>query len=308
MAVRKAAKIVVVGSINMDLIARGERIPRPGETIVGGGFRTVPGGKGANQAVASARLGANVKIIGRVGTDAFGDLLLENLGRAGVDASAVERDAEEASGIALIMIDDAAQNSILVAPGANMRLTPAHVEAAEAVIAAADVLLVQLEIMPETVLRAVELAHAHGVQVVLNPAPARPLPAGLPNLIDVLIPNEYEAALLTGAPAGSVEEAKAAAQILLALGPQTVIITLGWRGSLLAQAGSSQHFPAFKITPVDTTAAGDAFVGSFATALAEGAALEEAVRWGNAAGALAATRLGAQPSLPHRKEVEELLK
>ncbi|MBE3123322.1 MAG: ribokinase, partial [Planctomycetes bacterium] len=193
MAVRKAAKIVVVGSINMDLIARGERIPRPGETIVGGGFRTVPGGKGANQAVASARLGANVKIIGRVGTDAFGNLLLENLGRAGVDSSAVGRDAEEASGIALIMIDETAQNSILVAPGANMRLTPAHVEAAEAVIAAADVLLVQLEIMPETVLRAAELAHAHGVQVVLNPAPVRPLPAGLIRLVDVLIPNEHEA-------------------------------------------------------------------------------------------------------------------
>jgi ribokinase len=308
MAVGKAAKIVVVGSINMDLIARGERIPRPGETIVGGGFRTVPGGKGANQAVASARLGANVRIIGRVGADAFGDLMLENLHKAGVEASAVGRDAEEASGIALIMIDEAAQNSILVAPGANMRLTPAHVEAAEAVIAAADVLLVQLEIMPETVLRAAELAHAHGVQVVLNPAPARPLPAGLHRLVDVLIPNEYEAALMTGAPVGSVEEAKAAAQMLLALGPQTVIITLGGRGSLLVQAGISQHFPAFKVTPVDTTAAGDAFVGCFATALAEGAALEEAVRWGNAAGALAATRLGAQPSLPQRQEVEELLK
>jgi ribokinase len=301
------AKVVVVGSINMDLVARSQRIPHAGETVIGGDFRTVPGGKGANQAVAARRMGAQVRMLGRVGMDTFGSQLLDNLSKAGVDATGVGRDPQAASGIALIMVDDAGQNSILVAPGANMLLSPADIDAAEAVTATAQVMLLQLEIPLETVVRAAQIGHAHGVKVVLNPAPAQPLPPELTRLVDVLVPNEFEAALLTGLPVDSDEQIRAAASALRATGAANVIITLGGRGALLATAQGFQHFPAFPVKPVDTTAAGDAFVGCLGAALAEGRTLEEAMRWGSAAGALATTKKGAQPSLPQRKEVEDLL-
>ena len=301
------ARVTVVGSLNMDLVVRAPRIPRPGETIIGGEFRTVPGGKGANQAVAAARLGAQVAMVGRVGGDAFGGLLLENLAAAGVDPAFVTRDPQAATGVALIEVDDAGQNSIVVVSGANMRLAPADVEAAAAAIGVADVLLLQLESPLETVTRAAQVAHARGVTVILNPAPARPVPAGLLGLVDVLIPNESETALLTGLPVGDQEEAQAAAAALRRMGVATVILTLGERGALLAYEGGAELFPAFDVTPVDTTAAGDAFVGGLAVALAEGRPLREAVRWGNAAGALATTRLGAQPSLPTRQALDDML-
>jgi len=291
----------------MDLVARAPRMPRPGETIIGGGFHTVPGGKGANQAVAAARLGAQVSMVGRVGRDAFAQPLLDNLAAAGVDHTFVGRDAEAPTGVALIVVDDAGQNSIVVASGANMQLSPADVERAEAVISAADVLLLQLESPVETVNRAAELAHAHGVMVVLNPAPARALPASLLSLVDVLVPNESETALLTRLPVGDRAEVEAAAVALRNLGVGTLILTLGERGALLAQEEGVSLFPAFQVTPVDTTAAGDAFMGGFAVALAEGQALEDAVRWGNAAGALATTKLGAQPSLPVRQDLQATL-
>ncbi len=301
------ARITVVGSLNMDLVVRTPRIPRPGETIIGGDFHTLPGGKGANQAVAAARLGARVSMVGRVGRDTFANPLLDNLTAAGVDHTFVTQDPEAATGVALIEVDDAGQNSIVVASGANMRVSPADVEAAEATIASADVLLLQLESPLETVTRAAQVARAHGVRVILNPAPARPLPAALLSLVDVLIPNENETALLTGMPVESRDQIEAAATALRELGVGTVILTLGDRGALLTQEGETEHFPAFDVTPVDTTAAGDAFVGGFAVALAEGKSLAEAVRWGNGAGALAATRLGAQPSLPTRQALETLL-
>ncbi|MGD0004899.1 MAG: ribokinase [Anaerolineaceae bacterium] len=300
-------KVVVVGSINMDLVARSQRIPHAGETVIGGDFRTVPGGKGANQAVAARRLGAQVRMLGRVGMDPFGSQLLDNLSRAGVDTISIGRDPQAASGIALIMVDDAGQNSILVAPGANMLLASADMDAAEEVIASAQVMLLQLEIPLETVVRAVQIGHAHGVKVVLNPAPAQPLPPELTRLVDVLVPNEFEAALLTGLPVDSDEQIRVAASALRATGAVNVIITLGGRGALLATAEGFQHFPAFPVKPVDTTAAGDAFVGCLGAALAEGCTLEEAMRWGSAAGALSTTKKGAQPSLPQRKEVEKLL-
>jgi ribokinase len=300
-------KVVVVGSINMDLVARSQRIPHAGETVIGGDFRTVPGGKGANQAVAARRLGAQVRMLGRVGMDPFGSQLLDNLSRAGVDTISIGRDPQAASGIALIMVDDAGQNSILVAPGANMLLASADMDAAEEVIASAQVMLLQLEIPLETVVRAVQIGHAHGVKVVLNPAPAQPLPPELTRLVDVLVPNEFEAALLTGLPVDSDEQIRVAAGALRATGAVNVIITLGGRGALLATAEGFQHFPAFPVKPVDTTAAGDAFVGCLGAALAEGCTLEEAMRWGSAAGALSTTKKGAQPSLPQRKEVEKLL-
>jgi ribokinase len=301
------AHVTVVGSLNMDLVARAPRIPQPGETIIGGDFNTVPGGKGANQAVAAARLGAQVSMVGRVGRDAFGNPLLDNLAAAGVDHTFVIQDPKAATGVALIMVDDGGQNSIVVASGANMRLSPADVDGAEIAIADADALLLQLESPLETVLRAAEVARAHGVKVILNPAPARSLPGALLSLVDVLIPNESETALLTGLPVGNQVEAKAAAAALRGLGVGTVILTLGERGALLAREEGVEHFPAFEVTPVDTTAAGDAFVGGFAVALAEGQTLSEAVGWGNAAGGLATTRLGAQPSLPTRQELETLV-
>ncbi|MCK4473497.1 MAG: ribokinase [Anaerolineae bacterium] len=301
------AHVTVVGSLNMDLVARTPRIPQPGETIIGGDFHTVPGGKGANQAVAAARLGAQVSMVGRVGRDAFANPLLENLAAAGVDHTFVTQYPGAATGVALIVVDDAGQNSIVVASGANMRLSPADVDAAEAAIAAADALLLQLESPLETVTRAAEVARTHRVTVILNPAPARPLPAALLSLVDVLIPNESETSLLTGMPVGDQVEAETAAAALRESGVGTVILTLGDRGALLAREGETERFPAFDVTPVDTTAAGDAFVGGFAVALAEGQSLAEAVRWGNAAGALATTKLGAQPSLPNRHALEKLL-
>ena len=302
-----AAHITVVGSLNMDLVVRAPRIPQPGETIIGGDFHTVPGGKGANQAVAAARLGAQVSMVGRVGRGAFAGPLLKNLAAAGVEHAFVTQDSEAATGVALIVVDDAGQNSIVVASGANVRLSPTDVDDAGATIAAADALLLQLESPLETVTRAAEVARAKGATVILNPAPARSLPAALLSLVDVLIPNESEAALLTGLPIDNPAEAEAAATALRELGVGTVILTLGERGALLAREDGAEVFPAFEVTPVDTTAAGDAFVGGFAVALAGGQPLAEAVRWGNAAGALATTRLGAQPSLPTRQELQALL-
>jgi ribokinase len=275
--------------------------------VIGGDFHTVPGGKGANQAVAAARLGAQVSMVGRVGRDTFAGPLLDNLTAVGVDHTFVTQDPEAATGVALIVVDDAGQNSIVVASGANMHLSPADVDGAEAAIADADGLLLQLESPLETVTRVAEVACAHGVGVVLNPAPARPVPPTLLSLVDVLIPNESETALLTRLPVGDQAEAEAAAVALLELGVGTVILTLGERGALLAREEGAEHFPAFDVTPVDTTAAGDAFVGGFAVALAEGRPLAEAVQWGNAAGALATTRLGALPSLPTRQDLGGLL-
>lgn len=301
------ARIVVVGSLNMDLVVRTPRIPSPGETIIGRELHTVPGGKGANQAVAAARLGAQVAMVGRVGQDAFGGPLLANLAANGVDHAWVQEDPDAATGVALIEVDDAGRNSIVVVSGANMRLTPADVDAAQPAMAGAQALLLQLESPLETVTHAAQLARRLGVRVILNPAPARPLPPELLAAVDVLAPNESETALLTGRAVDTLADAEAAAQALLDQGVPTVVLTLGERGSLLARRDGMQHFPAFPVTPVDTTAAGDAFVGGLAVALAEGQPLAEAMRWGNAAGALATTRLGAQPSLPDRAAVLALL-
>ncbi|HQE20140.1 MAG TPA: ribokinase [Aggregatilineales bacterium] len=301
------AHVVVVGSLNMDLVVRAPRIPAPGETLLGGEFHTVPGGKGANQAVAAARLGARVSMVGRLGADDFATQLLANLEADGIDHSAVIQDASTTTGVALIVVADDGQNSIVVASGANMQVTPDDVDAAAETIAAADVLLLQLEIPLDAVQRAAEIAHEHGVPVVLNPAPARDLPADLLSRVDVLIPNESETALLTGLPVDTRAELEAAARTLLGRGVGTAILTLGARGAMLATGSSVELIPTFEVQPVDTTAAGDAFVAGFSVALAEGKPVAEAVRWGNAAGALAVTRMGAQTSLPRRAELEQLL-
>ena len=230
-----STEIVVVGSLNMDLVVRTPRLPRPGETIIGGeAFQTLPGGKGANQAVAAARLGAQVTMVGCVGEDDFGRALLANLEAEGVDHRFVRRDEEAATGVAFIVVDDEGQNSIVVASGANHRLTPADVEAAGELFAGAEMLLLQLESPLAVVQRAAEVARAHGVTVILNPAPAQPLPPELLALVDVLVPNESETALLSGQPVGEEEEAAAAAGALRRQGVETVILTLGARGALLA--------------------------------------------------------------------------
>lgn len=302
------ARITIVGSLNMDLVIRSPRIPQPGETIIGSEFQTIPGGKGANQAVAAARLGGQVTMVGRVGEDSFADALLENLASAKIDATFVQRDKQAASGVALIVVDDHGENIIVVASGANMRMTEKDVAAAEAAIAESDVLLLQLEVPLPVVKRAAQIAQSHNVTVVLNPAPARELPPDLLASVDVLVPNESEAALITGFPVGSQSELEKAASKILNLGVRSVVITLGKRGAFLASADyKSKIYEAFSIQPVDTTAAGDAFVAGLSVYYGAGKTLPDAIRWGNAAGAVTALRFGAQTSLPKRNEVQELL-
>lgn len=291
--------IVVVGSLNMDLVVRTPRHPKVGETLIGSGFGTYPGGKGANQAVAAARLGAPVRMIGRVGADAFGDALLATVARDSVDTRYIKKDSELPSGVALIAVDDAGANTIIVASGANMRLTAEDVSAAEAAFEGAGVLLLQLESPLPAIERAIELAHKHHVQVILNPAPARTLEAKLLQSVDYLIPNETESQLLVGA-----ESVGAAVTRLKELGIPNLIVTLGGDGLRVESHAISQHIPAYRVKAVDTVAAGDAFVGGFAVALSEGLSIMDAATFGNAAAAIAVTRPGAQPSLPNRAELE----
>ena len=299
-------RIMVVGSLNMDLIARTPRLPQPGETVLGREFHSAPGGKGANQAVAAVRLDAQVAMVGRVGDDDYGRALLATLASDGVNTKHVTVDPETPTGVALIELDDAGENSIIVIPGANMRLTPADVQAAESMLATSDVLLLQLESPLAVLQHAIPAARTHGVTVILNPAPARPLPAQLLQDVDYLVPNEIEAGLLVGREVSDTASARDAAHTLRGKGVGTVILTLGGQGALLV-GEDDILIPAFKVKVVDTTAAGDAFVAGFAVALAAGRDLEQAVRFASAAGALATTRLGAQPSLPTAAEVEALL-
>jgi ribokinase len=297
-----AGHLVVVGSLNMDLVVRSPRHPQPGETLLGTEFHTFPGGKGANQAVAAARLGGQVKMIGCVGADAFGDALLQTLSKDGVDTRHIARLQKAPTGVALITVDAAGQNTIVVVPGANGELSPPDLLAAEPAFEGASVVVIQLEIPLLAVALAVDQAHRHGARVVLNPAPAQPLGTVLVEQIDVLIPNQPEAALLSGAAS-----AGESARRLRAAGVRSVIVTMGEDGVLVAEGEMETHLPAHRVSVVDTTAAGDAFVGAFAVALSEGCLTREAATWANAAGALAVTRAGAQPSLPTRAELEQFL-
>ena len=302
--------ITVIGSLNIDLVVQAPRMPVPGETIVGQGFHIVPGGKGANQAVAAARLGAQVTMVGRVGNDSFGRMQRQGMETLGIDTDFLITDEEAPTGTALIIVDTQGQNSIVVVSGANGRLTPADVEAARSAIGASDALLLQLESPIPTVQRAAEVAHHLRVPVILNPAPApsQPLPAPLLRNVDYLIPNELEAAALTGTEVVDMSGAERAAAGLQAQGIETVILTLGAQGALAVSSQGVIHAPPFLVKAVDTTAAGDAFVAAFGVALCEGQPLAEALRFANAGGALAVTKLGAQPSLPSRQELEALLK
>ena len=296
--------ILVIGSLNADLVVRAPRFPAPGETISGEDLAIIPGGKGANQAVAAARQGAKVSMVGRVGSDSFGPTLTQNLQKNNVDITHVKGDSS-ATGTAIIVVDADGQNSIVLSPGANGKVTPADVDVVP--FQDVDTLLLQLEIPLETVIHAASVARQNGLRVVLNPAPARQLPDSLLADIDILIPNESELQLLTGQPVTDTTSAEAAAKALLAKGVQTVIVTLGEKGALLVTPENVELVPAFNVDVVDTTAAGDAFIGGLAAALLTGKSLEEAVLYGNASGALTATKFGAQPSLPTAEDVKNLL-
>lgn len=304
------SNIVVVGSANVDLVARASHIPRPGETVLGYGFVMAMGGKGANQAVGAARLGADVTFITCVGQDSFGDQCLAAYQTERIQTDFIVRDPKEATGIALISVAEGGENSILVASGANMHLLPTHIEAAASIFQTANVLQLQLEVPLETNLAAARLARQHGVKVILNPAPARALPAELLSLVDVITPNRIEAAMLMGVDEEAVEKYtdEQIAKGVLALGPSEAVITLGAQGALVAGSWGHTRVPAFKVTPIDTTAAGDAFNAGLAVALARGnTSLEQAARYAAACGALATTKLGAQPSLPTAQAVDELI-
>lgn len=301
------ASIVVVGSLNMDLVVRAERLPKAGETLAGESFTTVPGGKGANQAVAAARLGAQVAMIGCVGDDAYGVQLRQSLAAEGIDCQAVSISAETSSGVALIVVGAASQNAIVVVAGSNGQLLPESVQRFDTLLQAAELIICQLEVPALTVLHTLERGHALGKVVILNPVPvAGPLPSNWLALADYLIPNESEAAALTGLPVTSRETAEGAALKLLALGAGKVIITLGGEGAVFADVQGVEHFPAPNVQPVDTTAAGDTFVGGFAAALLAGRGEREAIAFGQRAAALSVTRAGAQPSIPRLGELESV--
>ncbi len=294
--------IVVVGSLNMDLVVKTPRHPKVGETILGSEFRTYPGGKGANQAVAAAKLGCLVKMVGRVGNDPFANELLEAISIEKLDSTYVIQDPNEPTGVAFITVDQDGQNSIIVAPGANARVSPEDVQAAEKVFIGAAVLLIQLECPLPAVERAIELAKKHQLQVVLNPAPGQVLGIDILSKVDYLLPNQSELALIS-----SEQELSRAIDNMRKLGVATMVVTMGDEGVLVVDATSEIQIPALDVKVVDTTAAGDAFAGAFAVALAEGYELYDAARWGTIAGALAVTRAGAQPSLPSRAEFTRLL-
>ncbi|QXI18911.1 ribokinase [Pseudomonas hamedanensis] len=298
------ANVVVIGSLNMDLVTRAPRLPTGGETLIGHSFTTVSGGKGANQAVAAARLGAQVAMVGCVGSDDYGVQLRDALLAEQIDCQAVSV-VEGSSGVALIVVDDNSQNAIVIVAGANAAMTPAVIDRFDAMLQDADVVICQLEIPDATVGHALKRARALGKTVILNPAPAsRPLPADWFAAIDYLIPNESEAAALSGLPVDSLQTAEKAASHLLAMGASKVIVTLGAEGSLFANGKGFEHFPAPKVKAVDTTAAGDTFVGGFAAALAAGSSEAEAIRYGQIAAALSVTRAGAQPSIPCLSDVQ----
>ncbi|MFM9197849.1 MAG: ribokinase, partial [Planctomycetia bacterium] len=277
--------------------------PRPGETVIGGTFTSVGGGKGANQAVAAARAGGSTTLIAKLGADAMGDAAVAAFAAEGIDTTFISRDPVTASGVAFILVDDRGENSIAVASGANDRLLPADIDRARDAIRAADILLVQLEIPLDTVRHAVAVAHAAGVPVILNPAPARPLDAGLLAQVAILTPNETEAELLTRLAVTDEPSAAVAAGRLIAAGPRSVVITLGRRGAVVAEAAATAHVAGHDVAAVDTVAAGDVFNGCLAVALAEGKSLVEAAAFANAAAAIAVTRHGAQASAPRRDEI-----
>lgn len=302
------AHVIIFGSINMDLVARTPSLPVPGETLLGSSFTTVPGGKGANQAVAVARLEVPTVMIGRVGGDGFGQTLRFSLQTAGVDVADVLVDDSQHSGVAMIAVDDHSENQIIVIPGANGAVGTADVDRLIHRLPGATTLLLQFEIPLPAVLAAAEAAHASGVRVILDPAPARSdLPTDLYACVSIITPNAIEATYLVGFSVTDATTAAQAAPVLQQRGVETVVIKLGATGVFCATPDDAFFIPAFSVQAIDTVAAGDAFNGGLAAALADGLPMRQAIRWGAATGALAATKAGAQSSLPDRATVEAFL-
>lgn len=300
-------KIVVIGSSNTDMIVQVPQIPRPGETIIGGVFSTAAGGKGANQAVAAARAGGDVAFVARVGKDIFGDQARAGFIAAGIDIEHVGQDEIAPSGVALIFVAQDGENSIAVAPGANAMLSRDDVVAAENLLSQADIIIMQLETSIEAVRAALNLAQQYSVPVMLNPAPAQTLPDDIIRQIAILTPNEHETETLTGVAVTDENSAKCAAEKLLAKGVQSVLITMGAKGAFVATQDDRKLISGFRVTAIDSTAAGDVFNGSLGVALAEGKSLFDAAHFANAAAAISVTRLGAQPSAPFRHEIEDFI-
>ena len=304
---KRGPSILVVGSSCTDMVIRVDRLPRVGETVLGGEFASTPGGKGANQAVGAARAGGSVTFVGCIGCDDFGNKTVEGLKADGLNMDYTVRAQSAPSGVALIFVGPDGQNSIAVASGSNARLTAADLKKSRKAFTGANVMLLQLETPLKTVETAAEIASEAGVQIILNPAPAQPLPATLLERLFLITPNETEAELLTGVHVTDTQAAAKAAAILMSKGVKNVIITMGSAGAYVATKEVSQMVPGFKVKAIDTVAAGDVFNGALAVALAEGKPMLEATRFANAAAAIAVTRPGAQSSAPTRKEIEEML-
>ncbi len=305
-----APGVLVIGSINMDLVVRSDHMPQPGETVMGSEFATIPGGKGANQAVAAARIGGSCSMIGRVGDDVFGKRLIENLRLNHVETNHVRITQDCPSGVAVISVDGSGENAITVVSGANAQLSPDDVNALENAIAKAKTIVLQLEVPMPTVCRAAQLAKQHDVPIVLDPAPAPP--EGLPNElmeVDIITPNQTEAQLITGEPVRNAADAKMVGAELVRMGATHAVIKMGGEGAMIVSLeGDMHHVPAFPVSVVDTTAAGDAFTAAMAVGYAQGLSMQKAVTMGCAAGALAASGFGAQTSIPNRSAVEQLLR
>ena len=300
-------KVTVVGSFMYDLVATAPRRPKTGETLIGDSFGMFLGGKGANQAIAASRAGASVTMVGRLGNDLFGDQFLEKFSEEGIKTNFVIQDTENGTGVGMPLIDASGDNSIVIIPQANMALTVENIDKAESVIADSDVLILQCEVPMEANKRAAEIANKNDTLVILNPAPARKIPDTLLSLVDIITPNESEAEILTDMPTETNSQAMEAAHHLLSKGVETVILTLGSRGSLLLTEKMEKRIPAYSVDVIDTTAAGDAFCGALAAILSNGSIIEEAIKIANAAGALAVTKLGAEPSLPTKKDIDQLI-
>ena len=300
-------KVTVVGSFMYDLVATAPRRPKTGETLIGDSFGMFLGGKGANQAIAASRVGASVTMVGRLGNDLFGDQFLEKFSEEGIKTDFVIQDTENGTGVGMPLIDASGDNSIVIIPQANMALTVENIDKAESVIADSDVLVLQCEVPMEANKRAAEIANKNDTLVILNPAPARKIPDTLLSLVDIITPNESEAEILTDMPTETNSQAMEAAHHLLSKGVETVILTLGSRGSLLLTEKMEKRIPAYLVDVIDTTAAGDAFCGALAAILSNGSIIEEAIKIANAAGALAVTKLGAEPSLPTKKDIDQLI-
>ena len=303
----KTGKLAVLGSINADHILNLAHFPRPGETVIGKQYQVAFGGKGANQAVAAGRSGADIAFIACVGEDDIGERIRQQLVDDRIDVSPVEAVAGDSTGVALIFVNGEGENTIGIHAGANAALTPERVELHQQVIADAAALLMQLESPLESVLAAAKIAHQHQTQVILNPAPATELSDELLSLVDMITPNETEAQILTGVAVNSDEDAARAAAVLHQKGIRTVLITLGSRGVWLSEQGNGHRIPGFRVEAVDTIAAGDTFNGALITALIEQRPMAEAVRFAHAAAAIAVTRRGAQPSVPWRDEIDSFL-